>query len=86
MESIDVHKVDVQAPISRFTIPYAHCQLCCYYIDVNKLEMASNHLNMAKSFNDFEFRSRLQAQLRTIERRLNYRLSQSEVIEENTQF
>jgi hypothetical protein len=31
-------------------------------------------LNMAKSFSQFEFRSRLQAQLRSIERRLNYKM------------
>ena len=75
IESIESAKDGKQAPISRYTQPYSHCQLCCHYIEENRLDLAAIHLNSAKSFYSFEFRSRLRAQLRSIERRLKYRVT-----------
>lgn len=74
MKSITATADGNQSQISRYVQPYAHSHLATIYMESNKFDLAADHLSMAKSFTHYEFRSRLQAQLRSLQRKLEFKI------------
>jgi hypothetical protein len=70
-----VAREEKQSSLTRYVQPYANIQLSCLYMNMSNWPSATHYLNKARSFKDYDLEDRLQIQMRTIQRRIDYKTS-----------